>query len=34
MSGRQRGYAVFAVNPHADQVEGDTCYHDLGRQTK
>jgi hypothetical protein len=26
---RQRGYAVFAVNPNADQVEGDTCYHDL-----
>jgi uncharacterized protein len=26
---RQRGYQVFAVNPHADQVEGDTCYHDL-----
>jgi uncharacterized protein len=26
---RQRGYTVFAVNPHADQVEGDTCYHDL-----
>ena len=26
---RQRGYTVFAVNPNADQVEGDTCYHDL-----
>jgi len=26
---RQRGYSVFAVNPNADQVEGDTCYHDL-----
>jgi uncharacterized protein len=26
---RQRGYTVFAVNPHADQVEGDTCFHDL-----
>jgi uncharacterized protein len=26
---RQRGYEVFAVNPYADQVEGDTCYHDL-----
>ena len=24
-----RGYDVFAVNPNADQVEGDTCYHDL-----
>jgi uncharacterized protein len=26
---RQRGYTVFAVNPNAAQVEGDTCYHDL-----
>jgi uncharacterized protein len=26
---RQRGYEVFAVNPGADQVEGDICYHDL-----
>jgi uncharacterized protein len=26
---RQRGYTVFAVNPHADQVEGDACFHDL-----
>ena len=26
---RQRGYQVFAVNPNADKVEGDTCYHDL-----
>ena len=26
---RQRGYAVFAVNPNADQVEGDPCFHDL-----
>jgi uncharacterized protein len=26
---RQRGYTVFAVNPEADQVEGDTCYPDL-----
>jgi predicted CoA-binding protein len=26
---RDRGYDVFAVNPNADQVEGDTCYHDL-----
>ena len=26
---RQRGYQVFPVNPNADQVEGDTCYHDL-----
>lgn len=27
---RERGYQVFAVNPNADQVEGDPCYHDLG----
>ena len=26
---RQRGYEVFAVNPEAGQVEGDTCYPDL-----
>lgn len=26
---RERGYDVFAVNPNADQVEGDRCYHDL-----
>lgn len=26
---RQRGYDVFAVNPNADTVEGDACYHDL-----
>jgi uncharacterized protein len=26
---RQRGYAVFAVNPNAAQVEGDPCFHDL-----
>jgi predicted CoA-binding protein len=26
---RQRGYEVFAVNPNADEVEGDACYHDL-----
>lgn len=26
---RDRGYEVFAVNPNAEQVEGDTCYHDL-----
>ena len=26
---RQRGYQVFAVNPYADEVEGDPCYHDL-----
>jgi uncharacterized protein len=26
---RDRGYQVFAVNPNADAVEGDPCYHDL-----
>src|SRR5512134_1663103 len=26
---RERGYDVFAVNPNADQVEGDRCYNDL-----
>jgi hypothetical protein len=26
---RERGYEVFAVNPNADQVEGDAAYHDL-----
>lgn len=26
---RERGYQVFAVNPNADQVEGDPCYQDL-----
>ena len=26
---RDRGYEVFAVNPNADEVEGDICYHDL-----
>jgi uncharacterized protein len=26
---RDRGYDVFAVNPNADRVEGDPCYHDL-----
>lgn len=26
---RDRGYDVFAVNPSADEVEGDGCYHDL-----
>lgn len=27
---RERGYDVFAVNPNADEVEGDPSYHDLG----
>jgi uncharacterized protein len=26
---RDRGYQVFAVNPNADEVEGDRAYHDL-----
>jgi predicted CoA-binding protein len=26
---RERGYDVFAVNPNADEVEGDSAYHDL-----
>jgi hypothetical protein len=26
---RERGYEAFAVNPNADEVEGDRCYHDL-----
>ncbi|MGO9958271.1 MAG: CoA-binding protein [Solirubrobacteraceae bacterium] len=26
---RERGYQVFAVNPSADEVEGDPCFHDL-----
>jgi predicted CoA-binding protein len=26
---RDRGYDVVPVNPNADTVEGDTCYHDL-----
>jgi uncharacterized protein len=26
---RERGYDVFAVNPNADEVEGDKAYHDL-----
>jgi uncharacterized protein len=27
---RDRGYEVFAVNPNAEEVEGDRCYSDLG----
>lgn len=27
---RDRGYEVFAVNPNAEQVEGDPAYPDLG----
>jgi uncharacterized protein len=26
---RDRGYDVFAINPNAEEVEGDRCYHDL-----
>ena len=26
---RERGYTVFAVNPNAQEVEGDRCYADL-----
>jgi uncharacterized protein len=26
---KERGYDVFAVNPNADEVEGDRSYHDL-----
>lgn len=26
---RTRGYEVFPVNPNAEEVEGDRCYHDL-----
>jgi len=26
---RERGYEVVAINPNADTVEGDVCYHDL-----
>ena len=27
---RKEGYEVFAVNPSADELEGDPAYHDLG----
>jgi uncharacterized protein len=26
---RDRGYEVFAINPNAEEVEGDACYRDL-----
>ena len=26
---RNAGYEVFAVNPNAEEVEGDPCFHDL-----
>jgi len=27
---KERGYKVFPVNPNADNVEGERCYHSLG----
>ncbi len=27
---RDRGYEVFAINPNANEVEGDPCFHELG----
>jgi predicted CoA-binding protein len=27
---KERGYDVFAVNPNAEEVDGDRCYPDLG----
>ena len=26
---KERGYEVFAVNPNADEIDGEKCYHDL-----
>ena len=26
---KDRGYTVFAVNPNADSIEGEPCFHDL-----
>jgi predicted CoA-binding protein len=26
---KDRGYQVFAINPNADEIDGDRCYHDL-----
>ena len=26
---KERGYEVFPVNPNADEVEGDPCFHDI-----
>ena len=26
---RERGYQVYAVNPNAEQIEGEACYRDL-----
>jgi predicted CoA-binding protein len=30
---RDRGYEVFAVNPNAEEVEGDRCYHRSSRHS-
>jgi len=27
---KKAGYEVFPVNPNADEVEGDRCYHNIG----
>src|SRR4051794_1513979 len=26
---KERGYEVFPVNPHADEIDGDRCYPDV-----
>ena len=26
---KDRGYQVFAINPNADEIDGDQCFHDL-----
>ena len=26
---KDRGYQVFAINPNADEIDGDRCFHDL-----
>jgi predicted CoA-binding protein len=26
---KDRGYQVFPINPNADEIDGDPCYHDL-----
>jgi uncharacterized protein len=26
---KDRGYQVFAINPNADEIDGDPCFHDL-----
>lgn len=27
---KESGHMVFAVNPHTDTIDNDTCYHELG----